>query len=41
MVIITIIIIGAKWPGQLQDNLAAVEIRLTDKEIKQLDQVSA
>jgi aryl-alcohol dehydrogenase-like predicted oxidoreductase len=39
--VVTSIIIGAKRISQLQDNLAAVELKLTEDEIKQLDQVSA
>jgi aryl-alcohol dehydrogenase-like predicted oxidoreductase len=38
---VTSIIIGAKRVSQLQDNLAAVELKLTEDEIKQLDEVSA
>jgi aryl-alcohol dehydrogenase-like predicted oxidoreductase len=39
--VVTSVIIGAKRLDQLQDNLAAVEIQLTEEEIKQLDDVSA
>jgi aryl-alcohol dehydrogenase-like predicted oxidoreductase len=39
--VITSVIIGAKRIDQLQDNLAAVELKLTDEELKQLDDVSA
>jgi aryl-alcohol dehydrogenase-like predicted oxidoreductase len=39
--VVTSIIIGAKRLDQLQDNLAAVELKLTQDEIKQLDEVSA
>ncbi len=39
--VVTSIIIGAKRLDQLGDNLAAVETRLTDDEIKKLDDVSA
>src|ERR1700730_13749454 len=38
--VVTSVIIGAKRISQLQDNLAAVELRLTEDEIKQLDEVS-
>lgn len=38
---VTTIIIGAKYPEQLDDNLAAVDIELSDAEISSLDQVSA
>jgi len=39
--VVTSVIIGAKRPDQLQDNLAAVELKLTPDEIKRLDEVSA
>ena len=39
--VVTSIIIGAKRLDQLGDNLAAVELKLTEDEIKQLDDVSA
>jgi aryl-alcohol dehydrogenase-like predicted oxidoreductase len=39
--VVTSVIIGAKRLGQLQDNLAAVELTLTQDEIRQLDEVSA
>jgi aryl-alcohol dehydrogenase-like predicted oxidoreductase len=39
--VITSVIIGAKRIEQLQDNLAAVELKLTDDELRQLDDVSA
>jgi diketogulonate reductase-like aldo/keto reductase len=39
--VVTSIIIGAKRLEQLADNLAAVELKLTEDEITQLDQVSA
>jgi aryl-alcohol dehydrogenase-like predicted oxidoreductase len=39
--VVTSIIIGAKRHDQLADNLAAVDLKLTPDEIKQLDQVSA
>ncbi len=39
--VVTSIIIGAKRLDQLQDNLAAVDLKLTSDEVKQLDEVSA
>src|SRR6266446_9312989 len=39
--VVTSVIIGAKRVSQLQDNLAAVELKLTEDEIKRLDEVSA
>jgi aryl-alcohol dehydrogenase-like predicted oxidoreductase len=39
--VVTSVIIGAKRLDQLQDNLAAVDVKLTPDEIKQLDEVSA
>src|ERR1700757_1102825 len=39
--VVTSVIIGAKRLDQLQDNLAAVEITLTEDELRQLDEVSA
>jgi aryl-alcohol dehydrogenase-like predicted oxidoreductase len=39
--VVTSVIVGAKRLDQLQDNLAAVDIKLTPEEIKQLDEVSA
>jgi diketogulonate reductase-like aldo/keto reductase len=39
--VVTSIIIGAKRLDQLHDNLAAVELRLTQDEVKSLDEVSA
>ena len=39
--VVTSVIIGAKRLDQLQDNLAAVDLKLTADEIKQLDEVSA
>jgi aryl-alcohol dehydrogenase-like predicted oxidoreductase len=39
--VVTSVIIGAKRLDQLQDNLAAVDLNLTEGEIKQLDEVSA
>src|SRR5882724_9588466 len=38
--VVTSVIIGAKRLDQLQDNLVAVELKLTKEEIKQLDEVS-
>ncbi len=38
---VTSVIIGARRPDQLEDNLAAVELRLTEDEITQLEAVSA
>jgi aryl-alcohol dehydrogenase-like predicted oxidoreductase len=39
--VVTSVIIGAKRLDQLQDNLAAVELKLTHDELRQLDEVSA
>jgi aryl-alcohol dehydrogenase-like predicted oxidoreductase len=39
--VVTSVIIGAKRPEQLQDNLAAVELTLTADELRRLDEVSA
>jgi aryl-alcohol dehydrogenase-like predicted oxidoreductase len=39
--VVTSVIIGAKRIDQLQDNLAAVDLKLTEEEVKQLDEVSA
>jgi len=39
--VVTSVIIGAKRLHQLQDNLAAVELQLTEDEMKLLDEVSA
>jgi aryl-alcohol dehydrogenase-like predicted oxidoreductase len=39
--VVTSVIIGAKRLDQLQDNLAAVELTLTQDELRQLDEVSA
>jgi hypothetical protein len=39
--VVTAVIIGAKRLDQLQDNLAAVELTLTEDELRQLDEVSA
>lgn len=38
--VVTSIVLGAKRLDQLQDNIAAMDIRLTDDEIKKLDEVS-
>ena len=38
--VVTSVIIGAKRLDQLQDNLAAMELALTEDEIKLLDEVS-
>src|ERR1700723_3296184 len=38
---VTSVIIGAKRLDQLQDNVAAVDITLTEEEVRQLDEVSA
>src|SRR5580658_8876075 len=39
--VVTSVIIGAKRLDQLNDNLAAVDLKLTPEELKQLDEVSA
>ena len=39
--VVTSVIIGAKRLDQLQDNLAAAELPLTQDELRQLDEVSA
>lgn len=39
--VVTSVIIGAKRMDQLQDNLAAVDLKLSEEEIKTLDEVSA
>ncbi|MCS0494795.1 aldo/keto reductase [Ancylobacter sp. MQZ15Z-1] len=39
--VVTSVIIGAKRPDQLADNLAAVEVRLSDEELAALDAASA
>ena len=39
--VVTSVIIGAKRHDQLQDNLAAVEVTLTQDELRRLDEVSA
>jgi len=38
---VTSVIIGAKRPDQLADNIAATEVRLSAQDLKQLDEVSA
>ncbi|MBW7453382.1 aldo/keto reductase [Paenibacillus sepulcri] len=38
--VVTSIIVGAKRLSQLEDNLAAVKLELTDEEIRRLDEVS-
>jgi aryl-alcohol dehydrogenase-like predicted oxidoreductase len=38
---VTSVIIGAKTPEQLQDNLAAVDLKLSDEDMATLDKVSA
>jgi aryl-alcohol dehydrogenase-like predicted oxidoreductase len=39
--VVTSVIIGAKRPDQLEDNLAAVDLHLSEDEMRQLDEVSA
>jgi aryl-alcohol dehydrogenase-like predicted oxidoreductase len=39
--VVTSIIVGAKRPDQLTDNIAAVDLKLSPEELKQLDEVSA
>lgn len=39
--VVTSVIIGAKHKDQLLDNLASVEIKLTEEEMNQLDEISA
>ena len=39
--VVSSVIIGAKRPDQLEDNIAATHIRLTEEELRQLDAVSA
>ena len=39
--VVTSVILGAKRLDQIQDNLAAIELKLTDDELRQLDDVSA
>jgi aryl-alcohol dehydrogenase-like predicted oxidoreductase len=38
--VVTSVILGAKRLDQLQDNLAAADLKLTEEEVKQLDKVS-
>ena len=38
---VTSVIVGAKRPDQLEDNLGAVDVKLSDEELKTLDAVSA
>jgi aryl-alcohol dehydrogenase-like predicted oxidoreductase len=38
--VVTSVIIGAKRPDQLSDNIAAVDLKLTPDELRQLDEVS-
>jgi aryl-alcohol dehydrogenase-like predicted oxidoreductase len=38
--VVTSVIIGAKRLDQLQDNIAAVDLKLTDEELKKLDEAS-
>jgi diketogulonate reductase-like aldo/keto reductase len=38
--VVTSVIIGAKRQDQLRDNLAAIELKLTQDELKRLDEVS-
>lgn len=39
--VVSSVIIGAKRPDQLEDNIAATHLRLTEEELRQLDAVSA
>lgn len=39
--VVTTVIVGAKRRSQLEDNLAAIEINLTEDELRTLDEVSA
>lgn len=39
--VVSSVIIGAKRPEQLDDNLASTEVRLSEEELRQLDAVSA
>jgi aryl-alcohol dehydrogenase-like predicted oxidoreductase len=39
--VVTSVIIGAKTVAQLDDNLAAADLRLSAEEMKRLDEVSA
>jgi diketogulonate reductase-like aldo/keto reductase len=38
--VVTLVIIGAKRMDQLEDNLAAVDVKLSPEEFQKLDQVS-
>lgn len=38
---VTSVIVGARKQSQLEDNLGAIDIKLTDDQLKQLDEVSA
>ncbi|WPQ61567.1 aldo/keto reductase [Chitinophaga sancti] len=38
--VVTTVIIGAKRPDQLADNIAAVDVVLSEEELTQLDEVS-
>ena len=38
---VTSVIVGARKQHQLEDNLAAIDIKLSDDELKRLDEVSA
>jgi len=38
---VTTVIVGAKTPAQLEDNLKACRVQLTDEDLKALDEVSA
>jgi aryl-alcohol dehydrogenase-like predicted oxidoreductase len=38
--VVTSVIVGAKKPEQLADNLKAIEVKFTDDELKRLDEVS-
>ncbi len=38
--VVTSVIIGAKRPDQLHDNIAAVDVKLSEAELRQLDEVS-
>ena len=38
--VVTSVIIGAKRPDQLNDNIAAVDLKLTPDELARLDEVS-
>ena len=38
--VVTSVIIGAKTPAQLKDNLASIDLKLDAAELKQLDEAS-